>query len=136
MVQKINSKMHLVSCTNTHPGIIDLVNHGIVKNTKTWISWEWKITFLQNKKILNLCLRWQILRTCCFVGEVTFKVLSLSRIFVEFISDLYILPWLGENFKFMVFVLLENAQVSEKIELRHFYSCRQAKLRFLSPSPR
>ena len=118
--------MHLVSCTNTHPDIIDLVNYGIVKNTKTWISWEWKITFLKNKKTLNLCLKWQILRSFCFVGEVTFKVLSLSRIFVEFISDLYILPWLRENFKFMVFILLEKAQVSEKTELRHFtHAARQ-----------
>ena len=30
------SKMHLVSCTtNHHHNVIDLVNHGIVKNTKT-----------------------------------------------------------------------------------------------------
>ena len=25
-------------CTNTHHDVTDLVNHGIVKNTKTWIS--------------------------------------------------------------------------------------------------
>ena len=35
-----------VSCTNTH--VTNLVNQGMVKNTKT--------TFLQNKRILNLCL--------------------------------------------------------------------------------
>ena len=29
------SKMHAVSCTNTHHGITDLVNHGIVENIKT-----------------------------------------------------------------------------------------------------
>ena len=29
------SKMHLVSHTNTHPDVTDLVNHGMVKNTKT-----------------------------------------------------------------------------------------------------
>ena len=56
---KRHSKMHSVSCTNTHT---DLVNHGMVKNTKTWISWERNKTFLLNKKILNLCLRWHILR--------------------------------------------------------------------------
>ena len=27
--------MHPVSCTNTHHEITDLVNHGMVKNTKT-----------------------------------------------------------------------------------------------------
>ena len=73
MVQKIYSKMHAVSCTNTHNYVIDLVNHGMVKNTKTWISWEWNITPLRNKKTLNLFLRWHILRSYCFVVEVTFK---------------------------------------------------------------
>ena len=37
-----------VSCNNAHHDVTDLVNHGMVKNTKTLISWEWKITFLQN----------------------------------------------------------------------------------------
>ena len=31
------------------------------------------ITFLQNERILNLCLRLHILRSYCIVGEVTFK---------------------------------------------------------------
>ena len=26
--------MHLVSCTNTHHDVTDLVNHGMVRNTK------------------------------------------------------------------------------------------------------
>ena len=73
-IKKINSKMHPVSKTNTHHGvIIDLVNHGMFKNTNTWLSWEWYITFLWNKKILNLCLRWHILRNYHFLAEVTFK---------------------------------------------------------------
>ena len=29
--------------------------------------------FLRNKRILNPCLRWNILRSYCFVAEVTFK---------------------------------------------------------------
>ena len=29
------SKMHLLSCTNNHHNVTDLVNHGIIKNTKT-----------------------------------------------------------------------------------------------------
>ena len=73
MVQKIYSKMHLISCTNTHRDVTDLVNHGMVKNTKTWISWERNIIFLWNKKILNLCFKWHILRSYRFVVEVTFK---------------------------------------------------------------
>ena len=74
LAQKIYSKMYLVSCTNTHHDVTDLVNYEIVKNTKTWISREWNIIFfLRNKKILNLCLRWQIWRSCRFIAEVTFK---------------------------------------------------------------
>ena len=70
------SKMYLVSCTNTHCDVTDLVNHEMVKNTRTWISWEWNIIFLWNKKILNLCLRWHILRSYRFVAEVTFNELQ------------------------------------------------------------
>ena len=47
-------------------------NRRMVKNTKTWLPWEWNITFLRNKKILNLCLRWHILRSYRFAAEVTF----------------------------------------------------------------
>ena len=66
--------MHLVSCTNTHHDVTDLVNHGMVKNTKTWISWERNIIFLWSKKILNLGFRWHILRSYRFLAEVTFKL--------------------------------------------------------------
>ena len=34
VVQKIYSKMHPVSCTNTHHDVIDLVHYGMVKNAK------------------------------------------------------------------------------------------------------
>ena len=37
------------------------------------MSRERNITFLQNKKIINLCLRQHILRSYRFVVEVTFK---------------------------------------------------------------
>ena len=73
MVQKIYSNVHHVSCINTHHDVAPLVNHGMIKNPKTWIAWEQNITFLKNKKILNLCLRWHILRSYCFAVEVTFK---------------------------------------------------------------
>ena len=41
----------------------------------------------------------------------------------NFLSNLYIPPWLGTIFKFMVFRFLENAFPSQKTESRHFYSC-------------
>ena len=59
--------MHLVSGTNTHHDVTDFVNHGMVKNTKTWLHEEWNITFPQNKKILEMYLRWKFLRSYCFV---------------------------------------------------------------------
>ena len=80
------SKMYLVSCTNTHLDVTIMVNHGMVKNTKTGISWEQNIIFLQNKKILNLYLRWQILRSYCFVAEVIIK--SYMRYQVDFLIPL------------------------------------------------
>ena len=67
-------KMHRLSCTNADHDVTDLVNHEIVKNTKTWISWERYITFLPNKKIPNLCLWWHIFRSYHFVAEVIFKL--------------------------------------------------------------
>ena len=73
VVRKICSKMHSVSCNNTHHDDTDLVNHGMYKNTKTWISWERNITFWRNKRNLNLRLRWNILSGCRFVAEVTFN---------------------------------------------------------------
>ena len=75
VVQKIYSEIHLVSSAYTHHDVTDLVNHGMIKNTKTWRSWERNITFLRNKKILSLCLRWHSLRSYCFVAEVTFQFL-------------------------------------------------------------
>ena len=65
--------MHHVSCTNTHHDVTGFVKHGLIKNTKIWISRERNIIFLSNKKILNLYLRWYILRNYCFVAEVTFS---------------------------------------------------------------
>ena len=42
--------MHPISCNNTHLDVADLVNHGIVKNTKTWVSWECNRTFLPDER--------------------------------------------------------------------------------------
>ena len=78
MLQKIYSKMYLVSCTNSHHDVTDLVNQEMVENTKTWISWKRIITFLVNEKLLNLCHRWHILRSYRFGAELTFKKVSLE----------------------------------------------------------
>ena len=58
-----------------------MVNHELVKNTRTWISWKRNIILLWNKKLLNLCLRWHILRKYRFLAEVTFKVPEHDYIF-------------------------------------------------------
>ena len=57
-------------------------------------AWERNINFVRKKKILNLCLKWYILRSYHFVAEVTFKRLQLyendycSRYFVVVFSFL------------------------------------------------
>ena len=73
LVQKIYSKMHPVSCTNIHLDVTDLVNHGMVKNTKTWIPWKQNITFLRNKNFFELYFRWHILRSYRFLVELNFN---------------------------------------------------------------
>ena len=80
MVQKIYPKMNLVSCNNTHHDVTNLVNQGMVKNTKTWISRERNITFLQNKKkIITRASNDTFLRSYCFLAEVTFNNKHLGR---------------------------------------------------------
>ena len=69
-------KRYIQKCTLSHVLILvmtsKIVSHGIVKNTKTWISWEWDIIFYKIKKFFNLCFRWHLLRSYRFVAEVTF----------------------------------------------------------------
>ena len=110
--------MYLASCNNTHHDVTDFVNLGIVKNTKTWISWEWNITFLRNKGILNMCLRWYILRGYCFVAEVTFKEDGLNwsvlvYLFVIFIPLSYCFE---ETTRFDVKALLTRGPLSRLIK--------------------
>ena len=52
-VQNIYSKMHPVSCTNTHHDVRDLVNDGIVENSKTSKFLELNIVFYEMKKLLT-----------------------------------------------------------------------------------
>ena len=56
------------------------VNHGMCKNTKSRISWERNIIYLQNKKTHNLCFIWHTLRSYRFVAEVTFNRLCDSAV--------------------------------------------------------
>ena len=66
--------MYPVSWANTHHDIKDLVNHGMTENTKSLISSEEpNLTFLTNKKILNMCLKWHTLRCYNFAVTATFK---------------------------------------------------------------
>ena len=98
VVQKIYSKMHLAPCTNTHRDVTDLM----LKNAKTWISWERNIIFLQNKKILNLCFRWHIMKSDHFVTEVTLKnrkekIVEQNSVKLMFVN----FPWISKlNSKF------------------------------------
>ena len=75
----------------------------MAKNTKNWISWERNITFLWNKKILNQCLRWYILRTYHFVEEVSFN--SRRTILA---SSLDYLCWGGiiNNFTLFIYIYI------------------------------
>ena len=69
---KLQSSICTASCTYTNYETTDLLNHTIVKNTKTLISWEWNVTFYKTK-ILHLCLKWHILRSYRFVADATLK---------------------------------------------------------------
>ena len=82
-------KMHPVSCSNTHHEVTHMVNHGKVENTKTWTSWEGNITFLPNKKIVNVCLRLHILRTYYFLVYASFKYFGSKN----FVTDLEKVTW-------------------------------------------
>ena len=62
--------------------------------------------------------------------SMNLTVFHLSKHLLNFLSDLYIPPWLGKIFKFMVFRFLENAIAGQKIESNHFnffYSCLLSK---------
>ena len=77
--QKIYLKMYLAPCTNTHRDVTDSINDGMVKYTKTCISWERNMICVRNKKILNLCLIWHIFKSYHFVTELTFKYSLLTK---------------------------------------------------------
>ena len=59
--------------------VTDFVNCGMVKNTKNLISRVWSITSSRNENILNLYLRWHILRSIFFVMEITLNHRQILR---------------------------------------------------------
>ena len=67
--------MHLVSCTNTHHDVTDFVDLGMVKNTKSWISWEQNII---KKSIIKKSLTCTLDDTSWedIVSEVTFTIFT------------------------------------------------------------
>ena len=67
-------------------------------------------------------------RTHPLIFPWTPRVLYSLQNILNFFSNLYIAPWLQKMLKFMVFRLLENAFVSQKIESVHFYLYPQAKI--------
>ena len=83
VVHKIYAKKFAVSCTNTHHDLIDLGNHEMVQNAKTWLSWEQKITFLGNKKTLT-CASFYISENIFFQEHLVALRIHIC-IFVEII---------------------------------------------------
>ena len=102
---------YTVSCTNTHHDITDLANHGMVENTKPWISWEQNIEFLWNKEILNLCLRWHIFEKLLFYSRG-----SISNSFINYI--------LHKNFKCQVNVKLCSLRHTKNHRDQHIPSTK------------
>ena len=75
---------YILKCTLPHVLIL-IMTSSIwwinVKYTKTSRSWEWNLTFLRKKKILNLYLWWHILRMLWTRGGgVNLQMLSLSSL--------------------------------------------------------
>ena len=94
--------------------VTDLVNHGMVKSTKTWISSEQNIIFLQ-KKILNLCFRWHILRSYHFLAEVTFKHNECSDPSKNYLTDMKDIFSLTNFIKELTSLKLQNSTLSHVI---------------------
>ena len=124
--------MYFVTCTNVHLEVTNLVNCEMVQNAKFWISWERKIAFLQNKRNLNLCLRWYMLRSYRFVAEVTFngfcfiEITNFSNKFKQFRiarkQKNIQLTWLVIQFKIFCKKLQRKSRsvIQEKVEVSNW----------------
>ena len=138
MAQKIYSKMHPVSCINTYHDVTDSVNHGMVKNTNTWMSWKRNIFFLRNKKILYLCLRWHIFISYRFLADVTFNI-SYRKISAKRVTAIWFLClissknfftlagnniywWKGLNWTFLMHVFAKIViKKKYRLKMKHFF---------------
>ena len=123
-----DSKIQKCTLTHdTHYQITDLVNHGMVKNTKTWISWEWSITFLQNRKNLNLCIRWNILRSYCFVANVTSKLTSVRELWM---FNIWIIKQSGQILFVPAMYTFTKFSFIVKVWHNHWYYVKSKKVTF------
>ena len=109
-----------VSCTNTQQDVTNLVNHWMVKNTKTWISWEWNIT-LQNQMThfekLSICRRGNLCVSSCYQKYFFIVVCFMFCYIVLMLCNNIILTNIINNFLFYgwrclsLFILITNTSV-------------------------
>ena len=106
----------------------------MVKNGKTWLSWEQNITFLQNKEILNLCRRCHILRSYRFVAEVIKTYFGTHLVFIIILVHMckrIISPGVFFSFFFKIKIFhVSRAQSDKKFCLLHSVS-QEAYIIFL-----
>ena len=108
----------------------------MAKITKTWLSRERNIIFLRNKKILNLRLKWHILREYCFIVEFTFtdivcaktrkmKVWSFFAFLIAIILSWF--PYLAIAFKVGWNMLLVNRSTFCYLKIVNFFPVHKNK---------
>ena len=80
-------KKYILPHSNTDHDVTDLGNHGIVKNTRTWISWEWNINFRRNKKILSQYQGsespWKTWKKCQFLRKLRKSLENSGKMFLK-----------------------------------------------------
>ena len=125
--------MHPVSSTNTHNDVTDLVNHGMVKNTKAWISWDRKkllpcvsdYTFWEIIILYQSLRNWQrrnVCRNLTQTGNLETKVLwtiDKSKIYDEVTKNRTWKDWGWE---------LQLPQVLIKLATNGFFWARHQNL--------
>ena len=84
-----------------------------------WLSGKYRV------KIHSETCMWRHnnIQTCSNISINLFELYLSPYFLLNFLSNLYIPPWLRKFFKFMVFKFLENTLASQNIDSRHFYSC-------------
>ena len=98
---------------------------------KVQVKRSYKLFFCHTHKknaLHDISFRINLKNTPSYTSMDSLRSLSLSKIFVEFLSNLYISPSFGKIFQFMVLRLLEKVFATQTIESINFFSCPQAKL--------